>query len=659
MPNISGQKILQFLDRRAVVLLGALSIVTSLVLIAVGVWKYNHFQYDALDLGIYSQVIWNTSQGRWFEMSIHPQSYLGDHLEIYLLPISLLYKIWSDPRLLIVLQILIINAAVWPFFILARNIFREQKQIIYPAALALLIVWVYLLNPFVNNAALFEWHVISLFILPFGLALMYAERGRYWPTMLCLVATLIIREDAANIVALAGLTTWLVFPKARQQNFWKWTLPPLLVSILWFIAATYIVSLYSPTHDYKFIGFSSNLTGNYWQTASWLLTHPTSIFKNLLSWAHPQTILALFVPTVFLPFISYQSLLLALTPFLEFALINSNTKQLLVAHYSILFVPANTLGAILTLRLLSQKLNQAPILKFVNLPNQILWHLVLLFLIASPVYALARSSELARINWHYDQGQASKFTENALRQALSEVKNEDGLVVTKRLLPILANRPHVYPEIYVRRGQQQLTTAPYEIRGPVNALIIDQLVTNSVGNWQQGELKYIPPHVSSQNLAKLVTTNNLRPSWQKDGVAIFRPSTNQLPIVLTEELGETRVDRPFNDQVNLGTEITKINDQEIDLKIFLTLSRPYPSLAYIELFFLDASNHKVGKHILAPAWGLISPADWPLHETVATYYRLTVPANSTSVKISLQARDETGALTASSNSYRITPLPSR
>ena len=71
--------ILGTIERRAGFLVGLSIVIYSILWLVIVFWKYNNFLYDALDLGIYAQVFWNTSYGRWFQMSVHPQSYLGDH----------------------------------------------------------------------------------------------------------------------------------------------------------------------------------------------------------------------------------------------------------------------------------------------------------------------------------------------------------------------------------------------------------------------------------------------------------------------------------------------------------------------------------------------------------------------------------------------------
>ena len=63
--------------------------------------KHNAFQTTAFDLGNVDQAVWNTRPGRPLAMTNIEglTNRLGTHVEPILLPISLLYFVWSDPPL--------------------------------------------------------------------------------------------------------------------------------------------------------------------------------------------------------------------------------------------------------------------------------------------------------------------------------------------------------------------------------------------------------------------------------------------------------------------------------------------------------------------------------------------------------------------------------
>ncbi len=80
-----------------------------------------HLTYHSFgpDLGIFDQVFWNTTRGRFFESTMslvqaQPHSYLGDHFSpVYLLLVPF-YALIPRPETLLVIQTLFLALGVWP-----------------------------------------------------------------------------------------------------------------------------------------------------------------------------------------------------------------------------------------------------------------------------------------------------------------------------------------------------------------------------------------------------------------------------------------------------------------------------------------------------------------------------------------------------------------
>ena len=67
------------------------------------VLKHDNFYSFTFDLGIMSQVMWNTAHGRVFEISLDRPldtpligSYLGNHVRPILLLLAPFYRLWPD-----------------------------------------------------------------------------------------------------------------------------------------------------------------------------------------------------------------------------------------------------------------------------------------------------------------------------------------------------------------------------------------------------------------------------------------------------------------------------------------------------------------------------------------------------------------------------------
>src|SRR5437588_12055870 len=124
--------------------------------------RYDTFKATAFDLGNMDQVLWNTIHGRWFQFTNQavdwygPPTRLAVHFEPILLPLSLLYLFYADPRILLVFQTLVLVSGALPVFLLTRKYLPE-----WPILAALMVV-AYLLSPALLGLNIFDFHPISL-----------------------------------------------------------------------------------------------------------------------------------------------------------------------------------------------------------------------------------------------------------------------------------------------------------------------------------------------------------------------------------------------------------------------------------------------------------------------------------------------------------------
>ena len=205
------------------------------VFTAISFWKYDRFLYNGLDLAIYNNVFWNTSQGDWFRSSIHDPSYLGDHFEPLMLVLLPFTMLWRDPRMLLLLQTIILALTAIPIYFIVRfQIADFRLQILLP------LFW--LLNPFVHNANLFEFHM--LVFAPFFLFWMwyFFLKRDFTLFFFSMLGALLVREDVSFIVFMFGVVALFSQPflssqeriEVRSRNKIFWILVPILLSTIWF-----------------------------------------------------------------------------------------------------------------------------------------------------------------------------------------------------------------------------------------------------------------------------------------------------------------------------------------------------------------------------------------------------------------------------------------
>ena len=166
------------------------------------VLRHRTYHSFGFDLGLYDQVFWNTTQGRWFESTMTgampaPHSQLGDHFTpIYLLVVPP-YFAYPHPETLLVVQTFVLALGAWPIYLLARD------QL--PPGYGLFWVAVYFLFVPLAYMNLYDFHETAFSIAPLGFALYFLERGkRLWFVVSLLVAFL-VKEEMALIGGGFGL----------------------------------------------------------------------------------------------------------------------------------------------------------------------------------------------------------------------------------------------------------------------------------------------------------------------------------------------------------------------------------------------------------------------------------------------------------------------
>jgi uncharacterized membrane protein len=177
--------------------------------------RYESFKATAFDLGNYDQAIWNTIHGRLFVVTNRgedwygPPTRLGMHFEPILLPLSLLYLFFPDPRTLLITQTLALAAGALPVFLLTRKFVPKLPLVAPVMALG------YLLNSSVIGLNIFDFHPVSLATPLLLYALLALSNRRYgWFLLTCLLAAA-CKEDAPFAIALLGI---LVFWKYKQPR---------------------------------------------------------------------------------------------------------------------------------------------------------------------------------------------------------------------------------------------------------------------------------------------------------------------------------------------------------------------------------------------------------------------------------------------------------
>jgi uncharacterized membrane protein len=433
---------------------------------------HERFGTYGFDLGIYDQATWLLSQGRAPFVTIRGLDLLGQHAAYIMVLVAPLYRLWADPRLLLLLQVLFLAV---PAVVVYR---LGARHLGHPAA-GLAVAAAYLAYPGVQWAISWQFHPEAIAAGLLALAALAADRGRDRAMAVWLALAALCGEEVGLIVAGFGL---LLVVGGRRVVGW-WTAG---AGLAWFLVATYVLM---PLH-------AGRVTGLFEADYGIAGTGPRGLLGSLPTLAgHAlQTGLAndglfylvlVFLPLAGLPLLAPRWLLPVAPPLLlNLAAVQPEHHQLRF-HYLATAAPLLAAGAVAGLAAIRSD------------------HRRLLAPLLVALVALAGFT-----SWRYGPAPYARDpvavpagpTDQARREALALV--DDGAPVSAQynLVPHLAHRAEVYefpnpfravnwglagdehPQATLER--LQFVVVQRELLGEEDRKLLDQLRTNPALGWE-------------------------------------------------------------------------------------------------------------------------------------------------------------------------------
>ena len=262
---------------------------------------YYSFGSRALDLGNMNQAIWNTSQGRLFHQTNQPglTSRLSLHVEPILVPISLLYYIYSGPEILFVFQSIVVALGAIPVFALARLKLKNE-------GVALLFALLYLMLPAIQGATLLDFHAVTMAPTFLLAAFYFLEiRRPYWFALFAILAVA-CKEEIALLVMMMGFYTLVI---KRQYRLGLIT---IALTALWAFLAVFVIPTTFATTGNIHWGRYDHLGQNPTQIVLNFIQQPELFVDHLRNVDALNYVRLLLTPTAFTALLNPITLLLAL-----------------------------------------------------------------------------------------------------------------------------------------------------------------------------------------------------------------------------------------------------------------------------------------------------------------------------------------------------------
>lgn len=226
------------------------------------------------DLGVFDQAVWGVLNGEsllntsLFNRQIN---WLGFHFHPVVFLFTPLYAIIPSATWLTLAQALALSLAAWPIFLLASRVSLSEKA-------GLLWAVAYLFNPFLLNAAAWDFHPMTLAVPFVAISMLAIETKKPYLLFACTFFILLCKEHFGVMVAGFGLL-WYI-----QNKSWKPALGLMLIGIMHsFTVLALIMPALSPTGDHPMLtGRYSWLGHSIGEILGRLFTDPFSIIKVVM-----------------------------------------------------------------------------------------------------------------------------------------------------------------------------------------------------------------------------------------------------------------------------------------------------------------------------------------------------------------------------------------
>lgn len=450
-----------------------LTLISIVLMVGISVWKWNHFQFNTLDLAIYSQVLWNTGHGNILQSSIQGTNYFGDHFEPLLFPLSGLMLLIPHPLLLIILQTIALFGSSFLVYALAKKYCSPNVSLYCAIA--------YCINPVIWNIANTEFHMINFAVpLIFWSLLNYANK-KYFLFLVSCLCLFLVREDVA--LAIAGLALLGLI----ERRSWKWWVIPGAAAIAWFALAVTLTSRLA-SGGYKFTVYYGWLGSSFKEILQTLFTRPWIAFAGLIDINNILLLLSLVLLFIGLPLFGKRSLVVVIPPLLQMLFGRFNPQLLFETHYLSMIIP---LIFFVSIKGLSQLLKkdwrflQKPLQAFPALPVIILFAILLYsFLFLGPLVGSTQAIA------------SSKNMSHEL-DLLNDIPDESSVASSYGPLANLSTRASLYSLHYSALGHKQFSTEPY-VLSPV-----PQFIALDLNDLTTFELQYASASFSKKEYATM------------------------------------------------------------------------------------------------------------------------------------------------------------
>ena len=418
--------------------------------------RWANFEYRTFDLAYYVQALWQAIHGR-FQVSVQGVPLLGNHVEPIVLLLVPLFLLFRHPLVFVLAQ----NAALASMgpvaFGIGQRLGLDRKT-------ALLLASAVLLTPATGYVALHEFHP-EAFTAPFLLLMLHARlRGSLRAHWGWLIAVLACKENMSLLIAAYCAVHMFLERKRPPAELRGWYLWPLLLSILWFVACTQLITPALNSGNIDYLALYDRLGSSGGDILLKAITQPQRILGALAqSLGNGNLVWALLLPFLGVPLLRPRWLVIGAPILLQHLLSWRSSEWTIYFHYA---------APLLPLFWIALAEGAAKIDRWTPLPV-LLRHSLPFLVVAVCIGAqffLGPARDIAATPWNWIEGEQTRARKRAF---LSQIPPESSVLAPLPYLSHLAMRENLHSLHYVIKGLKTLSRSTYSPPPPTDFVLID------------------------------------------------------------------------------------------------------------------------------------------------------------------------------------------
>lgn len=367
--------------------------------------RHEHYGSFGFDLGITDQVLWEYSHFKSPLTTIHYYPYtsiLTDHVELIYIPLSLFYRIWSDAKMIIILQAAFVTISAIPVYFLAKE--KKLNNL-----LSYVILLSYLSFYGVQNALWFDVHSVTFGASFLPWFIYFLEKKKIFYSFIFFLLAILSKENIALLTFLIG---FIFFIKSKN----KVCLGYMILSLAYLLFVFYV---YFP---------HLTLKGYEYQSSQGLFSDLN--FLNLLNNSEKRQVFYVSLLSFgFLPFLAPLYFITALGDLFSYFVVADNLKEShnIFMHYRITLAPLLSWSTIMAVN------------KFKKLNNQYIGVYLLICLIFLQYFLHLPLSYLTK-NWFWKEPSSVKN----INKIISVLPKDTPVVSQNNITPHLSQREYIF-----------------------------------------------------------------------------------------------------------------------------------------------------------------------------------------------------------------------